>query len=92
MAGEAITGSGDGLGDLTASDLLESMMMDSVGADNPMTDEAMLVAGAEVTLRLETAQKVLDGSIGQIDELDTKALTALFLIQREAGAFDHKPE
>lgn len=66
---------------LTANDLLESMMADSIGLDNPMTPEALLVAGAEVSLRIETARKILRGEISEIEDIDTEGMAALYLMQ-----------
>ena len=72
---------------LTANEVLESMVVDSVGADSPMTRDALNVASVEVGGRLDAARDVLDDSTRQINTLDPKALCALLMIDIESGHF-----
>ncbi len=57
------------------------MMVDALGADSPMSPEALAVAGSEVTLRLEVAHRVVDGRTPETDGGATEAMALHWLIQ-----------
>lgn len=65
-------------GNLTADQLIESMVIGSIGLDKPMTPKAVEDAGDEVLLRLDTAALVLTGEIPATN-YDTLAMAALLL-------------
>ncbi len=69
--------------DITYIDVVDSMMSDSIGADNPMTPAAIAKAKFEVDQRLDGALAIFTGENTDYSQVDTKAMAALILGQQE---------
>lgn len=82
----AVNPAGDGHEHCSA-ELVGEMLEESIGPDNPMTDEAIGVASVEVGVRLEGARRAIsEGSSSH--GMDTKAMAAVLLMDEEAGLFE----
>ena len=79
-------GAGDGL-ELCSADLIQEMLVESIGPDSPMTDEAVAVASLEVGARVEGARRAIEKGSSRHGN-DTKAMAAVLLMDEEAGLFD----
>ncbi|TAH33744.1 hypothetical protein EYC59_04435 [Candidatus Saccharibacteria bacterium] len=69
----------------TANEVLESMVFDSIGPDNPMTQAALDVASVEVGTRIDAAINLVHGDHTQqiTGDMDTQAIYALLMLEIE---------
>ncbi len=81
----AVNPAGDGI-ELCSANLVHEMLVESIGPDNPITDEAIGVASVEVGTRLEGARRAISEGSSK-HGADTKAMAAVLLMDEEAGLF-----
>ena len=66
---------------VSADDLIMEMVRAEIGDADPNSLDVRETARMAVQERLNAAQLVLDGTAGQITEVDSQAMTVLFLNQ-----------
>jgi len=67
----------------SAGEVIKSMIEEAVGADNPMSEEALAVAGIEVVARIQAAQAWVHNTHPDIGAMDTKAMYAALQLEIE---------
>lgn len=67
----------------SAGEVIASMIEEAVGSDNPMTQEALTIAGIEVVTRIQEAQEWVHNSHPNIDAMDTRAIYAALQLEIE---------
>jgi hypothetical protein len=73
--------------DPTARSILDDMLGQAIGPDNPMTDKAILDGTETVQARLDRATEIIEGApLGPDEEYDSEAVAAVYLLRDEGEA------